>query len=114
MTKTSLKNHVKRVHKVYKEKVLSEKETTEIEVDTLKYDKEPQPSHYECGMCEIDFSCIENMDDHMDAKHGGRWKIGDKDVIYEGEEYEESFSTDDTTTDSESEVSESQSGEVSS
>ena len=112
MTKTSLKNHVKRVHKVYTEK--SEKEIIELEVDTLTHNKEPQPSNFECGMCEIDFSCIENMDDHMDYKHGGRWKLGDKDVVYLGDEYEESFSTDDTTNDSESEISESQSGEVSS
>ena len=83
--KISLKNHVKRVHKVYTEKFVSEKEIIELEFDALKRNKEPHSSNFECGMCTIDFSCIENMDDHTDDKHGGRWTLGDKDVVYLGD-----------------------------
>ena len=70
----------------------------------------PSPE-FTCGLCNISFECVEDMDKHMDETHEGRWKLYDDDVILEGEDYEES-STDCTNTDlSETENSESESGE---
>ena len=73
------------------------------------------PSSFKCELCEINFNEVNHQHEHMDEKHGGRWKYGDKDIIYEGDEYEETDScSDDTSTEnSDTEASEIQSGEVS-
>ena len=43
-------------------------------------------SDFACIMCRIDFKSIDEMDNHMDDKHGGRWKKYDPDVLREGDE----------------------------
>ena len=66
-----------------------------------------------CGMREIRFVSLENMDSHMDNYHGGRWKYGDPDVVMLGDE-ESSESEEHASTqsrDNNSDVSESESGE---
>ena len=72
----------------------------------------------ECGLCILNFNCIEEMNSHMDCFHEGRWKYGDPDVVFEGDDYEESeseseySSTEESNTNSSDEDgSESQSGE---
>ena len=101
-TKTNLKKHKSRFHKIFKVKQTIQKSIRKIE----------------CGLCEMDFAAIEYMDKHMDEMHQGRWKLNDPDVVWEGESYDESSSADsetqtDTDSDeenSEEEVSEAQSG----
>ena len=56
------------------------------------------------------------MNDHMDQHHQGRWKYGDPDVVYEGDDYIESESDisssgNNNEIDSDEESSESGSGE---
>ena len=69
----------------------------------------------ECGLCVIDFGTIEQMDEHMDENHSGRWKLDDPDVVFEGDEYVESSDSEESSSaesnGNESEVSETQSGE---
>ena len=66
-------------------------------------------------MCVIDFENIDEMNAHMDNIHEGRWKYGDPDVVFEGEDYEESesdYSVSEYSDDNDSdESSESESGE---
>jgi uncharacterized C2H2 Zn-finger protein len=93
-TKTSLKKHLKRIHKV--------KVTIQKENDPFKNNPNRK---LECGLCVLEFVSLEKMDDHMDEKHSGRWKLGDSDVVFEGDEYEDSSefsSSDEFTEDSES------------
>ena len=84
-TKTSLKNHMKRKHNVYKkniEKIVEQKtRSSEVYVPISKL---------KCEMCEIRFFALEKMDDHMDEQHGGRWKFNDPDVVMFGDDNEES------------------------
>jgi hypothetical protein len=65
----------------------------------------------ECGLCDVDFHSVEEMNQHMDEEHEGRWKFDDPDVVMLGDDYEESeySETDEEVT--ETENSESQSGE---
>ena len=69
----------------------------------------------ECGMCVLEFQSVEDMDNHMDENHEGRWKINDPDVVYKGEYYDENasdnYDTDFDDDDSVTENSETQSGE---
>ena len=41
-------------------------------------------------MCKVDFQSINEMDNHMDDKHEGRWKKYDSDVIREGDKESDS------------------------
>jgi hypothetical protein len=69
----------------------------------------------ECGLCEMDFASIEYMDNHMDERHQGRWKLNDPDVVWEGESYDESSSEDpetETDTDSDDDKSEEEVSET--
>ena len=36
------------------------------------------------------FNNVEEMNLHMDSEHSGRWKYGDPDVVFEGDDYNES------------------------
>jgi hypothetical protein len=47
--------------------------------------------HSEIILCVLDFETLDEMDEHMDEKHQGRWKLSDPDVIFEVDDYEESL-----------------------
>jgi hypothetical protein len=48
-----------------------------------------------CGFCNMEFQGINDMDDHMDPKHKGMWKLNDPDILREGDsEYENEFEED--------------------
>ena len=71
------------------------------------------PSKFKCDFCEINFHQVKDQNHHMDEMHGGRWKIGDDNVVLLGDDYEES-SDDNSMIDeeiSDTESSEIQSGE---
>ena len=116
-TKTSLKNHMKRKHNVYK-KNIAEK----VEQKTRSAEVYVPISKLKCEMCEIRFFALEKMDDHMDEQHGGRWKFNDPDVVMFGDDNEESeesveeesddsLSSDEDSENLEDEKSDTQSGE---
>ena len=111
-----MKKHKKRVHKEYKEKINPVLESFKEEVEEPhKYGAVNKYRQVKCGLCVIDFETVSEMDDHMDANHGGRWKLGDPDVVFEGDDYEESSESEVSTSEefdmSNDESSESQSGE---
>ena len=110
VTKTSLKNHMKRQHKISN---TNDKNPEEKSDD--RYERYVPISKLKCSLCELRFINLEKMDDHMDSDHGGRWKLFDPDVVQLGEDYEESSeseeSSSESTTCSEKENSETQSGE---
>lgn len=102
LTKTSLKKHRKKIHKVYVVKNMPK--------ENNPFKNNPNRK-LECGMCVRNFVSLEEMDEHMDDTHGGRWKLGDPDVVFEGDSYEESLDSEYSSTESETEESsESQSG----
>ena len=105
LLKASLRKHIQNVHKVYKTE-----ETTPTENDPFRNNPNRE---LKCGLCVLDFVTLDQMDDHMDEKHSGRWKLSDPDVIFEGDEYQESLesTSSDDCTDTDSEISETQSGE---
>ena len=112
-SKTSLKKHRKRMHKSVEEKNENVPESIGKE-NALKTLKVNQYHQVKCGICVIDFESIEEMDEHMDIEHGGRWKLGDPDVVFEGDSYEESSESEYSSVDEVSDMkesSESQSGE---
>ena len=104
LTKSSLKKHMKRYHKVYT--------AQNIERGNNDPFKNNPNRKLEWGICVLNFGSLEEMDEHMDHAHEGRWKLGDPDVIFEGDDYVESSESEYSSTNSESsESSESQSGE---
>ena len=104
LTKTSLKRHKEMIHRANEVK-----ETVPKEIDPFKNN---QNRKLECGLCAVEFMSLDRMDEHMDEMHQGRWKLGDPDVVFEGDEYDESLeSSDEESVDSENESLESQSGE---
>jgi hypothetical protein len=38
-----------------------------------------------CAFCKIKFTDINDMDNHMDLKHKGMWKLNDPDILREGD-----------------------------
>ena len=73
----------------------------------MKTLKVNQYRQVKCGICVVDFESIEEMDEHMAIEHGGRWKLGDHDVVFEGDSYEESSELECSLIDSESSESHS-------
>jgi hypothetical protein len=82
LTESSLKKHTKRSHRTQRIKSRTEPSLPKVHPNRK----------LECGMCVIDFENIDEMNAHMDNIHEGRWKYGDPDVVFEGEDYEESES----------------------
>ena len=110
MTKTSLRNHVKRKHKIH-----IKQPDIQVEKESMQTDRYVPISKLKCNLCELRFFSLDSMDDHMDDEHGGRWKLFDPDVLYLGEDCEElsesEYSSSEEITESEDEEgSESQSG----
>ena len=105
LTESSLKKHRKRSHRTQRIKSRTEPSLPKVH----------PKRKLECGMCVIDFENIDEMNAHMDDIHEGRWKYGDPDVVFEGEDYEESesdYSVSEYSDDNDSdESSESESGE---
>ena len=97
-SKSILKRHKKRMHKVKQESsdtnVISHKSAENVSVNGAQHQQNHFDIKFECVMCRIDFQCIDEMDGHMDETHEGRRKLRDPDVIREGDEYEESSSDD--------------------
>lgn len=110
VTKTSLKNHEKRRHETYQKKIKQK-----FEEPVRSSERYVHISKLKCNLCEMRFLNLDRMDDHMDAEHGGRWKLFDQEVIQLGEEYQESDFDDSSCSEelnnSDDESSETQSGE---
>ena len=102
-SESSLRKHIKRSHETIHSNVPV---TTNV---CMKQSTKSRP--LECGMCVIDFKSGDDMNGHMDLKHGGRWKHDDPDVIMLGDDIEESDFSESDEEISETENSESQSGE---
>ena len=104
-TKTSFKKH--REEQIHEKHRLEDESTKDKFMHNIR--------KLECGMCVLEFQSVEDMDNHMDENHEGRWKINDPDVVYEGESYDENASdhsdTDFDDDDSVTENLETQSGE---
>ena len=115
-SKTGLKQHRKKVHKANTENIQTDvrsKETKEVYKEQ-EFSKESIncSSQFSCGLCDIIFDSIEDINNHMDDRHQGRWKLGDEDFIMLGDDY--ASSDEYSKTDEEisfSEDSETQSGE---
>ena len=59
--------------------------------------------NFEYGICVMNFVSLKEMDEHKDQVHEGRWKLGDPDVINEGNSYQESSKSKYSSTNSDSE-----------
>ena len=79
-----------------------------VEENIIDEDSGP---NYTCVLCKVDFKFVEEMDQHMDDMHEGRWKIGDEDAIWEGDDYEESDTAEPMTSDSEESLSDEENSE---
>jgi uncharacterized C2H2 Zn-finger protein len=93
-TTSSMKRHRKRNHQSRR---MEDQSFAEFKSSDDKHCKSTLnegdcTQNFSCVMCKLDFQSIEDMDSHMDEMHGGRWKLGDEDVIREGDDYEETSS----------------------
>ena len=74
------------------------------------HDEDNHVGDFKCDLRRINFETLENMDNHMDNVHEGRWKKYDPDVLREGDV--ESESETDYSDYSSTEDSEKENGEV--
>ena len=62
-----------------------------VENESRQTDSYVPISNFKCNLYELRFFSLESMDDHMDTEHRDCWKLFDPDVLYLGEDCEEKF-----------------------